>query len=259
MGVFDRFERRLERLVEGAFGRVFKGEAAPADIAHALQRESDDRKVVVGPGRVIAPNAFVVVLGDHDHGRLAPYQGPLAEAFAEMLQDHAQEEGYSLAGPVRVQLEHDPVLDTGRFQIRSDPAAVPAGAARTAPQAHGGVITGDPPAPPPPALPRHRVVITAGGSVEAGTPPAGGREVSVPLVAPVTVIGRSAGADVRLVDPGVSRRHAELHLTADVVRLVDAGSTNGTTVNGEAVSARQLRSGDRIQVGSTVLVYRSTD
>lgn len=255
MGVFDRFERRLERLVEGAFGRVFKGEAVPADIAHALQRETDDRRVVVGPGRVIAPNAFVVVLGDHDHGRLGPYAEPLGAAFAEMLADHAQQEGYSFAGPVRVQLEHDPALDTGRYQIRSDPAGA-SPAAPPAAQPQGGTIDK---VPGPPAPIRHRVVVTAGSSAAEGTQAGRGEEVTVALVAPVTVIGRSAGADVQLVDPGVSRRHAELHLTGGAVRVVDAGSTNGTTVNGESVSTRQLRSGDHIQVGSTVLVYRAAD
>jgi pSer/pThr/pTyr-binding forkhead associated (FHA) protein len=106
--------------------------------------------------------------------------------------------------------------------------------------------------------PRHRLVITSNGSTPAGSAGAG-RERSVPLTAPVTVIGRSATADLRLDDPGVSRRHAEVQLQGDVVRVVDVGSTNGTSVNGEQVGAKQLASGDRIQVGSTVLVYRSAD
>jgi Protein of unknown function (DUF3662)/FHA domain len=283
VGVFDRFERRLERLVEGAFGRVFKGEAVPADIAHALQREADDRRVVVGAGRMIAPNAFVVVLGDHDHERLMPYAEPLGEAFAEMLEDHAKLAGYSLAGPVQVELQHDPALDTGRFQVRSVPGTA-AGVVRPGPSRSPAQpppppsAPSAPPAPtmvapsiaPPPMAPRrpppphHRIVITSSsvanpGNRSAGTPPDLGEERSVPLLSPVTVLGRSAGADVQLADPGVSRRHAELHLTGDAVRLLDAGSTNGTTVNGEQVTARQLRSGDRIQIGSTVLIYRAMD
>lgn len=262
MGVFDRFERRLERLVEGAFGRVFKGEAVPADIARALQRETDDRRVVVGAGRVIAPNAFVVALGDHDHERLGPYAEPLGQAFAEMLHDHAQQSGYSFAGPIHIGLEHDPALDTGRFEVRSDPAAAPARDVSVPSPAPSSVPsrTVTPPAAPTAAVPvrtplRHRIVVTSGG--EPGG--AGEGDRTVPLVSPVTVLGRSAGVDVQLADPGVSRRHAELHLTGDAVRLLDASSTNGTTVNGEPVRVRQLHHGDRIQVGNTVLIYRTTD
>ena len=105
--------------------------------------------------------------------------------------------------------------------------------------------------------PRHRLVVSSNGSTSPGS--AGG-ERTVPLTAPVTVIGRSASADLRLDDPGVSRRHAEVQVQGDVVRVIDVGSTNGTSVNGEQVGAKQLASGDRIQVGSTVLVYhRSPD
>ncbi len=268
MGVFDRFERRLERLVEGAFGRVFKGEAAPADIAHALARETDDRKVVVGAGRVIAPNSFVVALGDHDHERLGPYAEPLGEAFAEMLADHGRAAGYSFAGPLRITLAHDPALDTGRFQISSDPAAAPeppaAGASGgPAPASPGGPPTmvvpppTRPPVPPRPTPTRHRIVVTHEGTARTGGDGRRDTERIVDLHSPVTVLGRSAAADVQLTDPGVSRRHAELHLTGDGVRLLDAGSTNGTTVNGEAVKARHLRDGDRIQVGNSVLIYRA--
>lgn len=270
MGVFDRFERRLERLVEGTFAKVFKDEAQPADIAHALQRETDDRRVIVGPGHLIAPNAFVVELGDHDNERLSPYAEPLGEALAEMVQEHGREQGYSFVGPVQVRLEHDPKLDTGRFQVRSEPAAAVARAdggrtARPAPPTAAMAVPDDQlmpddvaPAPSPPAR-RHRVVVVSQGAAPVGSRGAHGEEVSVPLTSPVTIIGRSASADLHLDDPGVSRRHAELQVTGDVVRLVDVGSTNGTTVNGEQVGATTLHEGDRIQVGGTVLVYRSDD
>ncbi len=274
MGVFERFERRLERLVEGTFAKVFHSEAEPADIAHALQRETDDRRVVVGAGRVIAPSAFVVELGDHDHARLAPYAEPLSDAFAEMLQDHAREQGYSFAGPIRVVLEHDPSLDTGRFQVRSDqssraaqpgpePAVTPAGQP-------GQLLTPAPtvlaPAPTPvstvttqatrPA--RHHVIVTDKSATnDDGSVP--DQERNVVITGRVTVVGRGAGADLRLDDPGVSRRHAELRLENDAVRIVDTGSTNGTTVNGAPVAMRELRDGDRIEVGHTVLVYRQAD
>lgn len=253
MSVFDRFERRLERLVEGAFAKVFKGEVQPVEIAGALQRETDGKRMVMGQGRTVVPNGFVVELGDADYERLSPYADPLGDALAEMVEEHAQEQHYSFLGPVRVHFVHEASLGVGQFRVRSDPAAAPA--------VKGGSITRE---PLPSAIgteqrvPRHRLVIVANGGATDSEPAALGEEVSVPVDQPVTIIGRSAQATVRLDDPGVSRRHAELHLADDIVRLVDTGSTNGTTVNGIPVTATQLSSGDRIQVGNTLLVYRCT-
>ena len=66
MGVLQRFERRLEGLVEGAFARVFGGVVQPVEVAAALQREAADKKQIVGQGRVLVPNHFVVELSASD-------------------------------------------------------------------------------------------------------------------------------------------------------------------------------------------------
>jgi len=66
-------------------------------------------------------------------------------------------------------------------------------------------------------------------------------------------IGRSGGLDVVIGDDRVSRRHARLWLRGGEVLLQDAGSTNGTFVNGEKVDRAQLKRGDRIHIGGNVL------
>lgn len=71
---------------------------------------------------------------------------------------------------------------------------------------------------------------------------------------PSVIIGRDGGAKVRLLDTETSRRHAELSETPDGYRIRDLGSVNGTFVNGRAIQDALLRSGDRIQVGQTVMV-----
>ena len=63
MGVLQRFERRIEGLVNRAFARAFKAEVQPVEIASALQRECDDRTAIVARGRTMVPNAFTVDLG----------------------------------------------------------------------------------------------------------------------------------------------------------------------------------------------------
>jgi pSer/pThr/pTyr-binding forkhead associated (FHA) protein len=84
----------------------------------------------------------------------------------------------------------------------------------------------------------------------------GGDETAYFLSHPVTVIGRSAESDIRLQDSGVSRRHAELRYLDGNIELVDLGSTNGVTVNGQAAGRATLRDGDRIDVASTTLIFR---
>ncbi|MDI1447825.1 GGDEF domain-containing protein [Polyangium sp. 6x1] len=71
---------------------------------------------------------------------------------------------------------------------------------------------------------------------------------------PETVLGRGANATVRLNDDGISRRHARLVRAGNDVVLEDLNSSNGTSVNGENISQRILRDGDKIRLGSTTIL-----
>jgi len=69
------------------------------------------------------------------------------------------------------------------------------------------------------------------------------------------VLGRSRSCDLRLSDTDASRRHAEILPVTGGFVVRDLDSTNGTFVNGERVSERQLRPGDRIEIGSSVVTF----
>ena len=76
-------------------------------------------------------------------------------------------------------------------------------------------------------------------------------------VEPGSTIGRE-GCDITLSDPDVSRRHAAVETSNGGLSIEDLGSTNGTFVNGERITApRALRDGDEIQIGSTVWRLRA--
>jgi hypothetical protein len=254
VGVLQAFERRLGGLVEGAFARVFKGDVQPAEIAAALQRESDEAKNVVSRERILAPNEYVVELGQHDYKRLEEWAEPLGEELAAMVREHAAEMGYSFVGPVRVGFELNQSIGTGVFRIRSSTAAgdeappppQPMPAPATA-EPVGVAVSGGRPRPAPPgAYPsRPRLIVSARDDEEAYF-----------LTHPVTVIGRAAECDIRLDDSGVSRRHAEVRYADGKVGIVDLGSTNGITVNGNAVERVELHDGDRIDVASSTLIFR---
>jgi two-component system NtrC family sensor kinase len=69
-------------------------------------------------------------------------------------------------------------------------------------------------------------------------------------------IGRDAANGIQLFDSEVSRCHAELRMVpGGGVELVDLSSSNGTLLNGEKIERRELRSGDRLQIGQTLMIY----
>jgi hypothetical protein len=215
-----------------------------------LQRESDDRKEVVARGRVLAPNAYVVELGDRDYRRLEEWAEPLGDELAAMVKEHAAENGYSFVGPVEVGFEHRPDIGTGVFRVRSGMDA-PEGESKAAA------------APPPAAAPKTRPPATA-PPVPAGAFPqrprvilsAGEEESAYFLTHAVTVIGRASECDLRLEDPGVSRKHAEIRYSDGRVGVVDLGSTNGISVNGKPAERVELKDGDRIDIGHSTLIFR---
>jgi pSer/pThr/pTyr-binding forkhead associated (FHA) protein len=81
------------------------------------------------------------------------------------------------------------------------------------------------------------------------------RTLTIPIEGEVMRIGRGLGADLRLDENSVSRRHAILDPTSGTVRILDDRSSNGTFVNGERVQQAELRSGDIVAVGRVQLRF----
>jgi hypothetical protein len=271
VGVLQRFERRLEGMVGLAFARIFKGKVHPAEIAKALQREADEQRSVVGEGRVLAPNVYVVRLGETDYGHLGQWSDQLAAELADMVAEHIDDEGYQVFDKVTVRLERDDDLPTGVFEVSSqvaDPARPPSrqDVAVAAPPL-GSPSAAHPALPPLPPL-RGRVATDTGKQGPSIVGRAGSRPgithvlvVDGPgtrheLTTGRNVIGRGTEADIRLPDTGVSRKHVDVVLDGGTATVEDLGSTNGTLVNGRRVSRMALADGDVIRIGHSVLVYR---
>jgi hypothetical protein len=234
-------------MVEGAFARAFKSELQPVEVASAVQREMDDRAAIVAQGRTLVPNDFVVEVAEADFDRLEVYADNLGTELATLARDYAKEQGYSFVGPVRMRFEGVPDLTTGMFRIRSGVIrghTVEAGEVRQPvsdlPRSQGSQFYG---------RPRLVVSSTSRGSLEAGS--------TYELQTPVTLLGRGTDCDLRLVDPGVSRHHAELRVEEDQVVLVDLGSTNGTFVNGQPARRVVLNDGTTVTLGRTTMIFRT--
>ncbi|MGP3998533.1 FhaA domain-containing protein [Streptomyces sp. 8N706] len=274
MGVLKRFEQRLEGLVNGTFAKVFKSEVQPVEIAGALQRECDNNATIWNRDRTVVPNDFIVELSTPDYDRLSPYSGQLGDELSSMVRDYAKQQRYTFMGPIKVNLEKADDLDTGLYRVRSRTLASsesqsPAGR-RPAAAPHPGGYPAQPASPPPmPASPPG--ARPSGGPAPVTRLPGAGpmpgaqtrRWIEIngtrhQISRPTLVLGRSTEADVRIDDPGVSRRHCEIR-TGTPSTIQDLGSTNGIVVDGQHTTRATLRDGSRIVVGSTTIVYRQAE
>ncbi len=234
MGLLQKFESRLEQLVSGAFARAFRSAVQPVEVAAALQREVDNSAQILSRDRRLVPNQFHVELSPQDHERLAPYSSTLADELVEMLRDHAHEQSYVFTGPVSISFDEKEDLSTGRFRVRSSALA------KVTPQSQSSVTDT--------AVRRAKVILEVNG-------------MRHPLDPPGIVIGRGTDADLRINDPGVSRRHAEIRIAPAAsgvpnVSVVDLGSTNGMLVNGHKVTQATLDDGATVKIGNTTMTIR---
>ncbi|MFB8772176.1 FhaA domain-containing protein [Streptomyces broussonetiae] len=284
MGVLKKFEQRLEGLVNGTFAKVFKSEVQPVEIAGALQRECDNNATIWNRDRTVVPNDFIVELSTPDFERLSPYSGQLGDELAGMVRDYAKQQRYTFMGPIKVHLEKADDLDTGLYRVRSRTLASstsqapggPAAAPPAAGQRPGGYGYPPQPASAPPPMPS---APPPGGGYGYPPPAAPQRPAAAPGAMPggartrhwieingtrhqisraTLVLGRSTEADVRIDDPGVSRRHCEIR-TGTPSTIQDLGSTNGIVVDGQHTTRATLRDGSRIVVGSTTVIYRQAE
>ncbi len=214
------FERRLERLVEGAFARAFKSGLRPVELGRRLTREMDDNRSVGVRGGTVVPNAFTVALSASDLEQFEGVQDSLARELGEAAREHARDEGYSFMGPVEVDLVVDERLHTGGFQIIG------------------------------------RMVEGVGGSGAGSLVLPNGDRVS--LTESVISVGRHPDCNLVLADPNVSRNHAEIRPKGERFEVVDLGSTNGTRVNGVRVDTQLLQDGDELSFGNTRMHFEAS-
>ncbi len=233
MGGLQRFEQKLESMISGAFARAFRSAVQPVEIAAALQRECDNNAQILSRERRMVPNDFHVELSQVDLDRLAPYDSALADELVHQVEDHANSQGYVFPGPIAIEFEHAEDLTTGRFRIRSKAAArVQSNATHT-------------------QVKRARAVLEINNT-------------SHPLQPPGVVVGRGTEADIRINDPGVSRRHIEFDVRTTVrgnkddlqIEVRDLGSTNGMLIDGHKVTRAGVRDGSQVRVGNTTMTVR---
>jgi hypothetical protein len=264
MGIFRKANKKLEGAVEGAFGRAFKSSVQPVELAHKLAKEMGDHKTV-GVSNVYVPNEFDVYLGKDDFDHLASFEDSLRTELSNYVTAFARREGWTLVAPPRIELHCDEDLGVGMFGIAtrtvSAPPDTPDAGAFGAFAAPAAAVPPAAAVAPGPVIDQ-TVLYQEPAPVAAPVPRASsargvlrGRQGDYQLTEPVTVIGRSRRCDIVLTDPNVSRQHAEVRRQDDGFMLMDLGSTNGTRVNRRDVKQVVLQHGDRIELGTTELLF----
>src|ERR1700757_2421334 len=118
MNVLRSVENAISGLVEGSFGRAFRSEVRPMELARKLAREMDAHRTV-SVSRVYAPNEYVVWLSPEDRERYEGVETDVIEELCAYLLEHARREELILAGAVRVTFETDDRLSLGEFGIQA--------------------------------------------------------------------------------------------------------------------------------------------
>jgi hypothetical protein len=253
MNPLKNLETILANLVEGTFGRVFRSEVRPMELARRLTREMDAHRTQ-SVSRVYAPHEFAVWLSPEDRGLYEGVEHDLIEELCAYLLEHARRENLMLAAPPQIVFQTDERLTLGEFGIEAAPTRTeepepPGEEPEQEEEQHGETMI-------------YSSSQRIGGAVQEARARRGaravlvvsGRRVLVPP--PGAVMGRSRECDIVLDDAGVSRRHAEIRPTEEDWVLADLGSTNGVRINGRALRGKHaLQLGDRIELGNTELVF----
>lgn len=230
-------ERALERLFERPTARLFRTRLQPVQILRRVERAMEVERRPIG-SRAGVPDRLSVRLNPAD---LAAFEG-IADALALELADgafaFARAHGYLLRDRPHVAVRADARVDVGDVAVDVAFGEVPSD-----PGVAGTRVYVPPTVEAPAASLR---VIAADGSSRI-----------VPIDGRRLTIGRAPDNHLVLGDGGASRHHALIRARNRVLVLADLGSTNGTRVNGLRVTETALGDGDRIEIGSTLLVVES--
>jgi hypothetical protein len=252
-------ERFFERLFERPTARFFRTRLQPVQLQRRIERAMESERLAAAD-RTLVPNRYVVHLNPDDLAAFGDFSETMAAELADGALVFARSHRYTLVDRPRVEIVSDPQVARTDIVVRArfaDPVAT------------------RPPSPPP-----------AGGPEPATRPPAddtfdpreaqhtmvfeipkpeapqaqlrlvspGGAERHVPFEGGVMTLGRATDNALVLGDSRVSRHHGRISVRRGALVYTDLKSTNGSRVNGHRVDEVVLGTGDRIEVGDSVIV-----
>ena len=124
MGIFSRFERKMEDSLEGAADRISNAPISPVQISKQAEKAMR-REKVVGAGKQHAPTLYTVLVNSEDDRRLFGYYPTLAGETETYLSARAAEEGLQMDGQPLVRFIADDGLKRGKFDIIAELVSAP--------------------------------------------------------------------------------------------------------------------------------------
>jgi hypothetical protein len=265
LGFLKHIEKRMESLVEGVFGRAFRRQIHPVEIAKGLTKQMDEGRMV-SISRTYAPNDFTVHLSKEDTESIRAYQASLKDELIQYASTHAENKNYHLMTPPRIRFETEDTLRFGEFGVTAKLTGGDGPREKGAPQDTSGQTR------------IFRTEESAGGEIDQGTATISADEARRHGLAREIVevvlgdekhqlegggpwsVGRSQENDIIINDPNVSRKHARISRADNGFVVEDLGSTNGTLLDGAPIDRERIEGGDELTFGqSTARFIRRID
>jgi len=246
--VLRAIEQRLEKVFEGVFGRAFRANVQPVELARKLAKEMDEHRST-SVTRIYVPNEYTIYLSSDDRNQFEGYESSLVAELEEYLAEHASRESYALLTPPRVLFETDDDLGVGEFGIGTRMAQTERSGDEPPEEAAGATMIYKPRTQPTEAVSIEELQVDRMVGVLTW---AGRRRI---LDKNRAVLGRSREVDVQIEDPNVSRRHAEVVQQGSAWWVIDLGSTNGVEVDGHRVQRARLDDGTSFVIGETTVTF----
>jgi len=265
LGFLKHIEKRMESLVEGVFGRAFRRQIHPVEIAKGLTKQMDEGRMV-SISRTYAPNDFTVHLSKEDMESIRAYQASLNDELIQYASTHAENKNYHLMTPPRIRFETEDTLRFGEFGVTAKLTGGDGPREKGAPQDTSGQTR------------IFRTEESTGGEIDQGTATISADEARRHGLAREIVevvlgdekhqlegrgpwsVGRSQENDIVIHDPNVSRRHARISRADNGFVVEDLGSTNGTLLDGAPIDRERIEGGDELTFGqSTARFIRRID
>ena len=256
MGFLKHIEKRMESLVEGVFGRAFRRQIHPVEIAKGLTKQMDEGRMV-SISRTYAPNDFTVHLSKEDTESIRAYQASLNDELIQYASTHAENKNYHLMTPPRIRFETEDTLRFGEFGVTAKLTGGDGPREKGAPQDTSGQTR------------IFRTEESSGGEIDQGTATISADEARRHGLAREIVevvlgdekhqlegrgpwsVGRSQENDIVIHDPNVSRRHARISRADNGFVVEDLGSTNGTLLDGAPIDRERIEGGDELTFGQS--------
>lgn len=217
-----RWERAVERVVEGSVAGIFRLQVQPAEIGRRLERAMLEGRVT-SVGTTLAPNAFEVRLHPDDAASFADWHEALSREMESWLAELAYARGITTVGSISVRITPD-----ASVRRRSVQASARFDGERPK-------STGEHDWPSRQSV--LRLVPTRVGKQGAT------------LSRESLTVGRDESNDLVLAEPEISRHHARLERDSNGWVVIDLESTNGTWVNGERIRRATIAEGDGLAFG----------